>query len=191
VDVTGFNGLTERKEGWGIDAGVGINIAQFGAGDQILLTSSWTRNAIWYSGLPEAMDGEGGAVNGNGQQMALADTYENPTGGSWATPTAWSVSGELDHHFSPEFTGSIEGSYGEVNWTGADFSSVVSNSYSWLAGVVGHWDPVKNLDFEIEVLYQNTFTNQSNGFVVAPGTNATWQSRADGFEARFEVTRNW
>jgi hypothetical protein len=191
VDVTGFNGLTQRKEGWGIDAGVGINIPQFGAGDQILLTGSWTRNAIWYSGLPDAMDGEGGAVNGNGQQMALADTYENPTGASFATPTAWSVSGQLDHHFSPEFTGSIEGSYGQVSWAGTDFSSVVSNSHSWLAGVVGHWDPVKNLDFELELLYQNSFTNQPNGFIVAPGTNSTWQSRADGFEARFEVTRNW
>jgi hypothetical protein len=46
-------------------------------------------------------------------------------------------------------------------------------------------------DFEFEVLYQNTFTDQPNGFVAAPGTNATWQPRADGFATRFEVTRNW
>ena len=40
-----------------------------------------------------------------------------------------------------------------------DSSSVVSNSQSWLAGVVAHWDPVKNLDFEFELLYQDTTTD--------------------------------
>jgi hypothetical protein len=191
VDVTGFNGLLQRKEGFAFDAGVGINLPTLGAGDQILLTGAWSRNAVWFSGLPDAMDGENGATNGNGQQMALADTYENPSGASFATPTAWSISSEFDHHFSPEVSVSIEGSYGQVTWAGTDATSVVSNSRSWLAGLVAHWDPVKNLDFEMEVLYQNTFTTQPNGFVVAPGTNAAWQPRADGFETRFEVTRNW
>jgi hypothetical protein len=191
VDVTGFNGLLQQKEGFAFDAGVAINLPTLGAGDQILLTGAWSRNAVWFSGLPDGLFGENGAVNGNGQQMALADTYENPSGASFATPTAWSISGEFDHHFSPEITVSAEGSYGEVTWAGTDATSVVSNSKSWVAGLVGHWDPVKNLDFEMEVLYQNTFTTQPNGFVAAPGTNAVWQPRADGFAARFEVTRNW
>ena len=73
-------------EGWGVDAGVSFNLPTFGAGDKFLVTGSWTQNAAWYSGLPDAMDGELGMVNGNGQQMALADTYENPTGASFATP---------------------------------------------------------------------------------------------------------
>jgi hypothetical protein len=191
VDVTGFNGLEQKKEGWGVDAGVSFNLPTFGAGDKFLVTGAWTRNAVWYSGLADAMDGERGAVNGNGQQMALADTYENPTGASFATPTAWSVSAEIDHHFSPEFVGSIEGSYGQVRWTGTDFSSVVSNSNSWLVGVVAHWIPVHNLDFEFEVLYQQSQTQTPNGFTTAPGTNLTFQGRGDGFESRFEVTRNW
>ena len=33
VDVTGFNGLQQQKAGWGVDAGVSINVPQFGAGD--------------------------------------------------------------------------------------------------------------------------------------------------------------
>src|SRR6202166_1898172 len=96
VDVTGFNGLLQRKEGFGIDAGVSFNLPMIGAGDQILFTGSWTRNAVWYSGLPDAMDGELGMVNGNGQQMALADTYENPSGNSFATPQGGSGSAEFD-----------------------------------------------------------------------------------------------
>ena len=192
VDVTGFNGLEQQKEGWGVDAGVSFNLPTFGAGDKFLVTGAWTQNAVWYSGLPDAMDGELGMTNGNGQQMALADTYENPTGNSFATPMIWSVSAEIDHHFSPQFVGSLEGSYGQVRWTGTDFSSVVSNSNSWLVGVVAHWIPVTNLDFEFETLYQQSQTQTPNGFIAgAPGTNLTFQGRGDGFESRFEVTRNW
>ena len=191
VDVTGFNGLLQRKEGFGIDAGVSFNLPTFGAGDKFLVTGAWTQNAVWFSGLPDAMNGELGMVSGNGQQMALADTYENPSGNSFATPQAWSVSAEFDHHFTPEITGSLEGSYGQVNWSGTDATSVVSNSTSWLVGVVGHWDPVKNLDFEIEVLYQQSQTQTPNGFIATPGTNQSFQGLGDGFEGRFEVTRNW
>ena len=192
VDVTGFNGLQQQVEGWGIDAGVSFNLPTFGAGDKFLVTGSWTQNAAWYSGLPDAMDGELGMTNGNGQQMALADTYENPSGASFATPQMWSVSAEIDHHFSPQFVGSLEGSYGQVRWTGTDFSSVVSNSNSWLVGVVAHWIPVTNLDFEFETLYQQSQTQTPNGFVYGgPGTNVNFQGRGEGFESRFEVTRNW
>ena len=83
-----------------------------------------------------------------------------PTATRWQqlgqTADAWSISAEFDHHFTPEFTVSLEGSYGGVNWTNTDADSMVSNSTTWLVGVVAHWDPVKNLDFEFELLYQNT-----------------------------------
>jgi hypothetical protein len=203
VDVTGFSGLQEQKEGFAFDGGVSFNLPQFGAGDLVLLTGAWSRNAMWFSGLPDAMDGEGGMTNGNGQAMALADTYENPSAGGFATPTAWTISGEFVHHFTPEFTFSVEGSYGQTHWAGTDATSVVSNSRSWLAGAVANWDPVKNLDFQFEALYQNTFTDQPNGFLPAgacnstgcaanvAGANAAWHPRGSGFEGRFEVTRSW
>ena len=50
----------------------------FGAGDFFLLTGSYTQNATWYSGLPDAMWGENGQVNGNGQAMNLGDAFFNP-----------------------------------------------------------------------------------------------------------------
>jgi hypothetical protein len=93
--------------------------------------------------------------------------------------------------------GSLEGSYGQVRWRGTDITSVVSNSDTWLVGVVTHWIPVANLDFEFEVLYQQANTQTPNGFVSsnAPGgvigSNANFQGRGDGFEGRFEITRNW
>ena len=57
---------TEGKVGWGIDAGVKINLPSFGAGDEHILTGSYTQNAVWYSGLPDAMNGE------NGRSTAMA-----------------------------------------------------------------------------------------------------------------------
>ena len=96
-----------------MDAGVSFNLPTLGAGDQILLTGAYSQNAGWYSGFPDGMWGENGAVNGNGQQLALADTYFDPNGngglGSWSTPTAWSISAEFDHHFNEQFTASLEG----------------------------------------------------------------------------------
>ena len=190
VTVTGFSGAVEKTWGWGIDAGVSFNLPSFGAGDEITFTGAYTEHAAWYSGIPDGMWGEEGAVNGNGQQMAIADTYENPSALSFATPKIWTVTSEITHHFSPEFSGSLEGSYGQVRWDGTNITSMVSDSDTWLAGVVAHWDPVKNLDFEFELLYQYATTDQPNGFI--PGaTNPTWEKVGDGFAARFEVTRSW
>jgi hypothetical protein len=190
VSVTGFDGTVQRTWGFGIDAGVSFNLPTIGAGDQILFTGVYTQHAAWFSGIPDGMWGENGQVNGNGQVIPLADTYENPVGSTFAKPTIWSISGEFDHHFSPQFTGSVEAAYGHVSWSGTNFSSVVSDSHSWIAGVVAHWDPVASLDFEFELLYQDSWTAQPNGFDAATSTGP-WQPRADGFAARFEVTRSW
>jgi hypothetical protein len=194
VDVTAGNtpGLagaaTQNTTGWAVDAGVSFNLPTLGAGDQFLVTGAYSENAIWYSGLFDGMWGEGGQVNGNGQQLALADTYYNAVTGGWEKPTAWSVTAEFDHTFTPELSGSLLGSYGEVNWDGQTVSTAVSNGNTWIVGGVGHYDPVKNLDFEIEVLYQNSQTNRPNTFVA---TNTPYNGSASGVAARFEITRSW
>ena len=91
----------QTKTGWALDAGVKVNLPSFGAGDNFLVTAAYSQNAIWYSGIPGAMWGEGGQVNGNGQPMFLYDTAWNPLTNQWSTPTAWSVSALLEHHFTP------------------------------------------------------------------------------------------
>ncbi len=100
--------------GWGIDAGVKINLPSFGAGDDALLTGAYTQSAVWYSGLPDMMWGENGQVNGNGQPMFMQDAFFNPVTNSWSKPTAWSVSALIEHHFTPQFYLDLEGSVGAV-----------------------------------------------------------------------------
>ena len=134
VDVTSYTGASTQITGWAVDAGIAFNLPTLGAGDQILVTGAYSQNAAWYSGLPDAMWGENGAVNGNGQAMAMADTYYNGIG--WQTPDAWSVSAEFDHTFNPEFTGSLEGSIGGINWgSGNSLSAVSTPPRGWSAAL--------------------------------------------------------
>jgi hypothetical protein len=69
-----------QQVGWGIDVGVKVNLPQFGAGDDALLTGAYSQSAVWYGGMGpgEMMWGEGGQVNGNGQPMYLSDRLFQP-----------------------------------------------------------------------------------------------------------------
>jgi hypothetical protein len=189
--AVGTGVCTQDKWGWAVDAGVSFNIPNM-AGSVIGITGAWSQNATWYSGLQDGMWGENGAVNGNGQAMAIGDAFNNGDG-SWATPTAWSVSAWANFQISPQVTWGFEGSYGEISWSGQLPISMLSNSRSFIVGTVAHYDPVKNLDFEFELLYQNTETDAPTGYIAGGGgvTTTGWQGGADGFAARFEVTRSF
>ena len=155
------------------------------------LTGSWSRNATYYSGLPDAM--WDGTPNDNGQVWALGDAANNGNG-TWATPEAWSVTSWAAFQVNPQVNLGIEGSYGEISWSNLTPTSMLSNSKAFLVGGVGHYDPVKNLDFEVELLYMNSKTDQPIGYlpgVPAAGTTANWHGNSDGFAARFEVTRSF
>ena len=95
-----------------------FNLPQFGAGDVIGLTGSYTKNAVWYSGIPDGMWGENGQVNGNGQPMYVADAFFNPLTNQWSNPTAWSIAAWAKHNFNPQWAISAEASYAELNWSG-------------------------------------------------------------------------
>jgi len=186
VRASGLNSPTNLdKWGWAVDAGVSFNIPNM-AGSVIGVTGSWSKNAAWYSGIPDGMWGENGAVNGNGQAMLIGDAFDNGTG-NWSSPTAWSVTGWANFAVNPQVTLGVEGSYGEVTWDGRDGLGTINlfNSKSFLVGGVAHYDPVKNLDFEFELLYQNTDSTRPLAAV------GPWNGKADGFAARFEVTRSF
>ena len=199
----------EGKVGWGVDAGVKYNLTGWGfwgAGDDVILTGSYTRNAVWYSGLPDAMNGENGQVNGNGQPMILADAYFNPLTNSWSTPTAWSVSGLLEHHWTPTFYTDLEASVGQMLWSGMGGGVIIPgvgavgtgvlspHTTTWLIGADVGWNPVTNLNFDLELMYQHTTQNQPSaliGTVLNTGAfiPGQWQGVSAGFEGRLRITR--
>jgi hypothetical protein len=191
----------QGKVGWGVDAGVKVNLPSFGAGDDAILTGSFTRNAVWYSGLPDAMNGENGQVNGNGQAMILADSYFNPLTNSWSTPTAWSVSGLLEHHWTPTIYTDLEGSVGGIEWSNMNSSTlgigtgVLSpKTFTWLVGADIGWNPVTNLNFDLELMYQHVNADAPNaliGTVLGSGAfvPGQWNGDNGGFQGRLRITR--
>ena len=212
----------ETKTGWGVDAGVKFLLPSWGAGDDIVFTGSYTQSAVWYSGLPEGMWTDNGQVNGNGQIMNLSDAFFNPLTNQWSQPTAWSVSGLFEHHFTPQFYVDLEGSVGGIQWSnmgggcnlalGLAACSVVQalqgpmskSATSWIIGADLGWNPVTNLNFDLELMYQDTNQQRPSGFLgtiynfgeVTPfGTSAAvfapgdWKGNSSGFAGRLRITR--
>ncbi len=215
--ITGaqFCNFQHNQIGWGVDAGVKINLPSFGAGDDALITGSYTQSAVWYSGLPDMMWGENGQVNGNGQSMYMSDAYFNPLTNQWSKPTAWSVSALIEHHFTPQFYLDLEGSVGQLKWSnqgggcyiygyGCGAAQFVQGALSptattWLVGADLGWNPVNNLNFDLELMYQSTNQSAPSGFIgtvyntggvggayLVPGD---WHGVSDGFAGRFRITR--
>jgi hypothetical protein len=196
----------QGKVGWGVDAGLKWNLPSFGAGDDVIITGSYTQNAAWYSGLPDAMNGENGQVNGNGQGMILGDSYFNPLTNAWSTPRAWSVSGLLEHHWTPTIYTDLEGSIGGINWsgmsggvcilgTGCTGTGVISpHTFTYLVGADIGWNPVTNLNFDLELMYQHVKQDAPSaliGTVLGSGAFVPGQFQGDssGFQGRLRITR--
>jgi hypothetical protein len=180
--------------------GAKLLVPSSGPGDYIQAQFTWTKNAILYSGLP--VDGGAGSWTGNGLAASVGDTYYaglTPAGTAvWATPTTWTVGATAEHHFSPQFSLDPEISYVDLRWSGTQ-GQLSNDTTSWIGGVVGHWDPVPLLDFEVDLLYQSTHQSTPGnwgagrlvtptGVVVAP---AGFKSNNDGFTGRLQISRNW
>jgi Porin subfamily len=188
--------------GWAVNGGVKINVPSFGPGDFIQAQVTYSKNAIWYSGIPDGMNGENGAVNGNGLAMTVGDTYfagPNAAGANvWSTPTTFTVSATAEHHFTPQWSLDPEIAYTTLHWSNS-LGQLSNNADSIIGGVVGHWDPIPLLDFEVDLLYQTTHQSTpgnwgtgsitgTNGVTVTP---AAFKNTSDGFAGRFEITRSW
>jgi Porin subfamily len=219
ADGCGVTGLvvcnaSEQKVGWAVDAGVKVNLPSFGAGDDALLTGVYSQSAMWYSGIGDAMWSEQGQVNGNGQPMWGADAFFNPITNQWSTPRAWSISGLFEHHFTPQFYLDLEGSVFGLNWSNmgggcnitlpsclisqAAAGPLSPHAFSWLIGADLGWNPVTNLNFDLELMYMSTNQEEPSGFAgtiynygqtnefFVPGD---WKGISDGFAGRLRITR--
>jgi hypothetical protein len=196
--ATDMPAYSQNKWGWGIDGGVKFNLPTLGVGDLIQVQGVYTQNAFWFSGINDGMWGENGAVNGNGLAMSAGDNYFaglNAAGAAvWATPTAWSIGGTMEHHFSPQFSFDPEASYAQLNWSNS-LGQLSSNSQSWIVGAAAHWDPVALLDFEVELLYQTTHMSTPGLWTSTGGTingvASAFPNNPNGFAGRFMITRSF
>jgi len=205
----------ENKVGWAVDAGVKVNLPSFGAGDDLVVSGAYSQSAIIYSGINDGMWSENGQTNGNGQPMLGADGFFNPVTNQWSTPRAWSVLALVEHHFTPQFYVDLEGSVLGLQWSNmgggcnlalpscllgqAAAGPMSPHAISWIVGADLGWNPVTNLNFDLELMYQSTVQSAPSGFlgtvynlggasgaVFVPGD---WRGVSSGFAGRFRVTR--
>ncbi|MBV8663697.1 MAG: porin [Hyphomicrobiales bacterium] len=179
--------------GYAIDAGLKFNLPMLGdPSDNVQFQGVWTRNAVWYSGIPDGMWDENGQVNGNGVMMPVGDAYSN-LNGTWATPTAWSVGAIGEYHLGPHFSIDPEVSYAQLTWSGLNggmAGALSTDSQSWIFGGVANWTPVPHLDIAFEALYQTTHQSMPAAFSV-PAGDVAWKSTTTGAETRLSITREF
>ena len=125
------------------------------------------------------------------------------------------VSALIEHHFTPQFYLDLEGSVGQLKWSNqgggcyiygfgcgaAQFAqgALSPSATTWLVGADLGWNPVNNLNFDLELMYQSTNQQTPSGFIgtvyntggvggayLVPGD---WHGVSDGFAGRFRVTR--
>ena len=145
----------------------------------------------------------------------MSDAFFNPLTNQWSKPTAWSVSALIEHHFTPQFYLDLEGSVGQLKWSnqgggcniygfGCGAAQFVQGALSpsattWLVGADLGWNPVNNLNFDLELMYQSTNQRSraaSSGPCTTPAASAApflvpgdWHGVSDGFAGRFRITR--
>ena len=177
--------------GWGVLGGVSFNIPSLGAGADVKLQGYYTEGAMQYSHLFGGI----GSFNFSGVSYdgASADTYYNATTGSWEKPTNWGVAAQVDLPLGPSFKVVPEVSYEQVHvggTTGTTYSSLSPNVDVWVGGAVLEWTPVKNLVFDLDLLYANIHQDAPDGWKSVSGTPA-WKSTADGFNGKLRIERDF
>ena len=107
---------------------------------------------------------------------------------TWSVPTTWSVAALADFVIGPTFKISPEASYGHVSWSNspAQFSNSVS---VFVGGGVLEWTPVKNLVFDLDLLYLDGTQSAPTGWA-GVGASA-WRSSFDGFNAKLRIERDF
>ena len=112
----------------------------------------------------------------------MQDAYFNPMTNQWSKPTAWSVSALIEHHFTPQFYLDLEGSVGQLKWSNhgrrlqhlrasaaasaqAAQGPLSPSATTWLVGADLGWNPVTNLNFDLELMYQSTNQSTPSGFL--------------------------
>ena len=112
----------------------------------------------------------------------------------------------LEHHWTPTIYTDLEGSVGGINWSGQSGSACVTpgvctgtgmispHAFTYLIGADIGWNPVTNLNFDLELMYQHVSQDAPSGNIgtvyntgaFVPGA---WQGDSSGFQGRLRITR--
>jgi hypothetical protein len=175
--------------GYGVIGGVSFNLPMLGAGADIKLQGAYTDGAAQVSGFFDT-----GAFNYSGVVWngGAGDAYYNSLTGSWEKVQQWSIAAQADLPIGATFSVHPEISYGHDHIPGvglAEGSSLSPNLTEWIGGGVIEWVPVKNLVFDLDLLYASGHQDAPEGWAVSGGS--AWKSNFSGFNGKLRIERDF
>jgi len=189
VRVEDAAGFDKKVWGYAVTGAVTFNIPSM-PGSDVKVQAVYAHDAINYSGLlnPGAFNYSG--MGGPGAFGAPLSDVVSFGGGAWGNTNAWSVAGGGDFAIGPTFKISPEASYGQVNLTNNPALSGWTTKWSeFVGGGTFEWTPVKNLVFDLDLLYATGKDEAPHGYV-GVGANA-WKTTFSGFNGKLRIERDF
>jgi hypothetical protein len=171
--------------GYGINGLVSINLPMLGPKSEFTIQGAYSHGALSLGGATAP-----GVIpfNGNGPTFPLFDAVQSGLG-AWAEPTSWSVASHLLFQFNPQFSFEPQIAYASISY-GNNVPFISNQVKAWMGGVIAHWDPVTNLDFQLDLIYVDSSESVPTAFVPSVA-QPTWQTRSDGFFGRLAIARTF
>jgi hypothetical protein len=180
--IAGNNGDSANFWGWGVNGALTFNLPMIGAGDTFTVQGAYSHGALAYGGATAP-----GTLNifGNGTLFQATDWYDEAAGVT-SIPTSWSVASHAVFKLTPQFSLSPEISYAQISYSGAPLE-ISKKITSWMGGVVAHWDPVTNLDFQLDLMYASSKVSTPVNWISPPA----FHTNASGFFGRIAIARTF
>ena len=181
--------------GYGVTAGVKVNLPMIAAGDSIMLNGAYAsgfNQFVWRNNT-----GDKTAQNTNGMQYVtgmyqtatINDAVVDTGTGKTYLATSFGGNAEFTHYFTPAVAAFAGGSYAKISWDSAA-QSVTANInptsvYTAYLGVI--WSPVKGFKIVPEVNYSKVSTKYASAASGAEPSTKTM----DAWQGRIQVRRDF
>ncbi len=201
----GTNGqgfASKDDDAFAVQAGLNLKLPMLAAGDELWVQGGYQNGAYLYQDSAGfANQGFNSRLLGGFQHLdkdAIAIGVPGSTTGAYTLEKSrgFSVLGAINHYFTPNFHDVLFASYEESSYGRA-------KNIDWTLGGLGDmsqyrvgnqflWDPVKNLEFGVEVFYAHIDqTLAHNPGQAASALPVGISKNPDAFEARLRVERDF
>ncbi|HWA61037.1 MAG TPA: porin [Caulobacteraceae bacterium] len=164
--------------GWGVQAGLSINLPMLARGDSIYFIGAYAQGALSYLGGTTGVEGTAGPLGPWKGVFGFSDAYLDAAGTGLDQTRGFQLTGALRHYWTPTLRSALGVIYLAIDGQG------IAHDFSQLT-VAGNlvWSPVPDLDLGLEV-FNEALLHHAAG-VIPPATHtAVWGSIAR-LERRF------
>ena len=182
--------------GYGVTAGVKINLPMIAAGDSIMFNGAYGSGFSQFVWRNSVGDVAANATNrmayapGMYNTGSINDAVVNTATGQSYLNTSFGGNAEFTHYFTPSVAAFVGGSYGKISWDSAAQALNTANQnpasiYTAYLGVI--WSPVKGFKIVPEVNYSKV----SNKYAVAASGAEPATKTMDAWQGRIQVRRDF